>query len=92
MMFNILKELGCTIKNIRENDKDDWFSVDNILVAMPSGERVVFSQRTYRDGLHITRNVTDEEIEAVIKDEWYLWNSERSNFSDYDFDGLVSDE
>jgi antitoxin (DNA-binding transcriptional repressor) of toxin-antitoxin stability system len=54
-------------------------SIAVAVLAMPTGRRVVVSERTYRDGLHVIIDPTREEIEtAGSGDLRSLWNSDRA--------------
>jgi hypothetical protein len=51
------------------------------VVATPAGRRVLAMERTYRDGIHVLLDPTEEEIElARSGDLWKLWNLERSTY------------
>ncbi|HEX3554569.1 MAG TPA: hypothetical protein VIA62_15205 [Thermoanaerobaculia bacterium] len=45
------------------------------VVATPAGRRVLALERTYRDGIHVLLDPTEEEIEiARSGDLWKLWS------------------
>ncbi|NJL26716.1 MAG: hypothetical protein HC897_02005 [Thermoanaerobaculia bacterium] len=49
-----------------------------VVVRLGDGRRVLGIERTYRDGLGILFDPTDDEVEiARSGDLWQLWNSDR---------------
>ncbi|HSS48913.1 MAG TPA: hypothetical protein VLX28_08200 [Thermoanaerobaculia bacterium] len=51
------------------------------VVATPTGRRVLALERTYRDGIHVLLDPTEEEIEiARSGDLWKLWNLDRTMY------------
>lgn len=59
--------------------EDDLLAV--VVVAMPAGRRVLAMERTYRDGIHVLLDPTEEELETARSgDLWKLWNLERSTY------------
>ena len=51
------------------------------VLATPAGHRVLAMERTYRQGIHVLLDPTEEEIEmARSGDLWKLWNSGRAEY------------
>ena len=70
----LLFELGATDLVLSRNDA----TLAVIVVELADGRRLLAIERTYREGLCILFDPTDEEIEiARSGDLWQLWNSDR---------------
>ena len=52
-----------------------------VVLATPAGRRVLAMERTYRDGIHVLLDPTEEEVEmARSGDLWKLWNESRAEY------------
>lgn len=52
--------------------------IDWALVRLGDGRQLLLMERSYRSGLHVMVEPTDEELDAVRRDAWTAWNSDRS--------------
>ncbi|HYX24644.1 MAG TPA: hypothetical protein VFC23_10870 [Thermoanaerobaculia bacterium] len=51
------------------------------VLATSAGRRVLAMERTYRDGIHVLLDPTEEEVEmARSGDLWQLWNESRAEY------------
>ena len=49
------------------------------IVATPAGRRVLAMERTYRGGIHVLLDPTEEDLETARSgDLWKLWNLART--------------
>lgn len=73
---DLLFRLGASEVQHRRTDADAMLAV--VVVGLGEGRRVLGIERTYRDGLRILFDPTDQEVEiARSGDLWQLWNSDR---------------
>lgn len=50
-----------------------------VAIALPDGRRLILMERTYRDGVVVITDPTDDELAALqTADLWKLWNSTRT--------------
>lgn len=73
--FVRLLDLGAQV--VERNTDDPC--VQWVLVHLTDGRRVLFVERTYREGSTIIVNPSDEEIAGYRKDPWTAWNSPRGD-------------
>lgn len=63
--------------------RSDSATLAAIVVVLHDGRRLLAVERTYRDGICILFDPTEEEIETARSgDLWQLWNSDRMKFLD----------
>lgn len=74
---DLLLRLGASEVQLRRTDFDAMLAV--VVVGFGDGRRVLGLERTYRDGLHILFDPTDEEVEIARSGSLrQLWNSDRA--------------
>lgn len=78
-LVELLAELTGAELAFHREDEDEWLAV--VVVVTPAGRRVLAMERTYRQGIHILLDPTEEEVETARSGNlWSLWNSGRCRY------------
>jgi hypothetical protein len=56
--------------------------IDWARVRLGDGRQLLLMERSYRPGLHLMFEPTDEELDAARRDAWTAWSSDRSKILD----------
>ena len=73
-LVGLLAELGAV--KVIDQRNDETLAV--AVVGLPDGRRLLAIERTYREGIGIITDPTEEELRVAREgDLWQLWNSDR---------------
>lgn len=76
-LVELLARLAGAELSFRREDESDMLAVT--VMVLPTGRKVLFVERTYRDGTGVLLDPTTEEIEIARSGNlWSLWNEERT--------------
>jgi hypothetical protein len=76
-LFELLAEVASVELILRREDGVLAVAV----VATFAGRRVLVLERTYREGIHVLLDPTEEEMETARSgDLWTLWNLDRATY------------
>ena len=76
-LFELLAEVASVELLLRREDAVLAVAV----IATSAGRRVLVLERTYRDGIHVLLDPTEEEMETARSgDLWKLWNLDRATY------------
>lgn len=74
-LLELPSEIGGVDLSFRREDA----SIAVALIALPGGRQLLTVERTYREGICVLLDPTQDELEVARNgDLWQLWNSERA--------------
>lgn len=84
-MIDALRLLGAD----RIEEIGEGHTIQHLIVACTgrSCRRALIVERTYRAGVYVLLDPTDDEIAAARKDGWSAWNSDRAAHYETDEEG-----
>ncbi len=73
--LQLLAELGGATLELQRGD----VTIAAAVIALPAGRQVLALERTYREGLRVILDPTQEELETARSGNlWDIWNSDRA--------------